>query len=277
MKHLNRFYYLIALMLVVNLAFSQNPLVPNYEETPKRSWEDKFDSFSFKVFKQDGHTLPYRLYVPENLEKGKDYPLVIFFHGAGEKGFDNRSQFQRFNPVEFWKKFPCYVLAPECPSRTPETTNAESVWVDTPYGNREHQMKEDPTWPMQLAISLIQTTINEKQVDTNRVYVTGLSMGGFATWEILQRHGEWFAAAIPVCGGGDLDYAAKLKDIPMWVFHGAVDQTVPVECSRDMVAAIQKAGGKPGFTEFPDVDHGAWTPTYGDPQVWEWLFKQVKK
>lgn len=277
MKNLNRFYYLIGLILAANVVFSQNPLVPDYEGTPKHLWEDKFDLFSFNVYKQDGHVLPYRMYVPEKQEKGKDYPLVIFFHGAGEKGFNNRSQFQRFNPVEFWKEFACYVLAPECPSRTPETTNAESVWVDTPYGNRIHHMKQESTWPMQLAITLIERTMKEKQVDLNRVYVTGLSMGGFATWEILQRYGEWFAAAMPVCGGGDLSYANKLKDIPMWVFHGAVDQTVPVECSQDMVSAIHKAGGCPKYTEYSNVNHGAWTPTYSNFEAWKWLFQQKKK
>ena len=262
---------------MANYGIAQNPLVPDYTTTPKRPWENKFDEFQFKALNENGHVLPYRFYVPENMEKGKNYPLVIFLHGAGEKGFDNRSQFQRFNPVEFWKKYPCYVLAPECPQKTPQITNAESVWVDTPYGAESHHMKPEATWPMQLAISLIGQIIKDNQVDTKRVYVTGLSMGGFATWEILQRKGELFAAAMPVCGGGDVDYAKQLTNIPLWVFHGAIDNTVPVCRSRDMVAAIKEAGGNPKYTEYPGVDHGAWTPTYSNPEVWDWLFQQVKK
>lgn len=265
------------LIIRVVTGVAQNPLAPDYQKKPRESWEAKFDAFEFKVFRKDGHILPFRLYRPENMVKGKKYPLVIFFHGAGEKGFDNRTQFKRFNLVEFWKKYPCFVLAPECPAKTAQTTDAESVWVDTPYGATSHHMKAKPTWPMQLAISLIQKTFGENPVDTRRVYVTGLSMGGYATWEILQRKGKWFAAAMPVCGGGDLDYAPELARTPIWVFHGAVDHTVPVSNSRDMVAAIRNAGGNLKYTEYPDVDHGAWTPTYSNPEVWNWLFQQIKK
>lgn len=271
--------YTTTLLFLTACSFglAQIALHPDYTSSPKKEWETKFDAFRFKTFTEKGHVLPYRFYVPENMTKGKKYPLVIFFHGAGEKGFDNRTQFQRFNPVEFWKKYPCFVLAPECPAKTAQTTNAESVWVDTSYGAMLHHMKEEPTWPMQLAISLIKETIRKNAVDSRRVYVTGLSMGGYATWEILQREGKWFAAAMPVCGGGDLEYAPELARIPIWVFHGAVDHTVPVSNSRDMVAAIRMFGGKPKYTEYPNVDHGAWVPTYSNPEVWDWLFQQVKK
>ena len=256
---------------------AQNPLIPDYTSNPKKQWETKFDAFQFRALEKDRHVLPYRFYSPQNLKKGKRYPLVIFLHGAGERGIDNRSQFQRFNPVMFWEKYPCFVIAPECPAKTPKTTYAESVWVDTPYGAGMHHMNIEPTWPMQLAMSLIQQIIKENQIDTDRVYVTGLSMGGFATWEILQREGKLFAAAMPICGGADLDYASKLVGIPLWVFHGGDDHTVPVARSRDMVNAIKKAGGNPKYTEYPGVDHDSWTQTYGNSKVWDWLFKQVRK
>jgi predicted peptidase len=254
-----------------------NPLSPDYSKFPQKEWEKKFSAFQFKVYQDGGHTLPYRFYQPEQKHRGEKYPLVIFFHGAGERGLDNRTQFQRFAPTLFWQKYPCYVVAPECPARTAENSNAESVWVDTPFGASSHKMSENPTWPMQLAMQLINQIIKDNQVDVNRIYVTGLSMGGFATWEILQREPGLFAAAIPVCGGGDPAYAAKLNSIPIWVFHGGNDHTVPVTRSREMVSAIQAAGGNVKYSEYPGVDHDSWGQTYGNPEVWDWLFSQAKK
>jgi predicted peptidase len=272
-----KLWILVAFNLLVINGNAQNVTSPDYTTNPKKPWETKFDAFEFKVFKENNHSLPYRFYSPVGVVKRKKYPLVIFFHGAGEKGFDNRSQFQRFDPVPFWLKYPCFVLAPECPARTKETSNAESVWVDTPFGADSHKMKKDPTWPMQLAISLIRQVMSDKKIDRDRIYVTGLSMGGFATWEILQRNSGWFAAAIPVCGGGDPGYASMLTRVSLWVFHGGNDRTVPVRRSQEMVEAVKSAGGNVRYTEYPGVDHDAWSPTYKNPEVWDWLFKQTKK
>ena len=254
-----------------------NPLSPDYSQFPLKEWEKKFSAFQFKVYQDGGHKLPYRFYQPEQKNSGQKYPLVIFFHGAGERGLDNRTQFQRFAPTIFWQKYPCYVVAPECPARTAENSNAESVWVDTSFGAPSHKMKEIPTWPLQLAMQLINQIIKENKVDVNRIYVIGLSMGGFATWEIIQREPGLFAAAIPICGGGDPDYAAKLNSIPLWVVHGGSDRTVPVTRSREMVSAIQASGGNVKYSEYPGVDHDSWSQTYGNPEIWDWLFSQVKK
>jgi predicted peptidase len=138
-------------------------------------------------------------------------------------------------------------------------------------------MKAQPTWPMELSMELLDSIIAQNQVDTSRIYVTGLSMGGFATWEILQREPDRFAAAIPVCGGADLAYAGKLAHIPLWVFHGGADTVVKTQRSRDMVAALTAAGGHPKYTEIPGVGHSAWVYTYPKPEVWDWLFEQVRK
>ncbi|MDB5116681.1 MAG: phospholipase [Mucilaginibacter sp.] len=256
---------------------SPDPLLPDYTKAPLQEWEKKFSAFSFNTYVKDGHTLPYRFYKPE-IKRGKKYPLVIFFHGAGERGLDNRVQFLRFAPtVTFWEKYPCYVIAPLCPQVPKGAKNAEGVWVDTPFGATASTMKNEPTWPMALAMEAINKVIAENKVDPKRIYVTGLSMGGFATWEILQREDGKFAAAIPICGGGDLTYAAKFTNLPLWIFHGDADKTVPVTRSRDMVAAITRAGGNPKYTEYPGVGHDAWGRTYSNPEVWDWLFAQVKK
>ena len=264
-------------MAIAVKAQSINPLNPDYTSFPKKEWEKKFNAFEFKVVQADGHTLPYRFYQPQPGTVSKKLPLVIFLHGAGERGGDNRTQFQRFAPSLFWEKYPCFVLAPECPSKTSETSNAESVWVDTHFGAASHQMNAQPTWPMKLVMQLIDQTIRKYPVDKNRIYITGLSMGGYGTWEILQRQGKRFAAAIPVCGGGDPAYASKMKTVNIWVFHGSDDHTVPVKRSREMVAAIQAVGGKVQYTEYTGVDHDSWTRTYSNPEVWDWLFSQVKR
>jgi predicted peptidase len=253
-----------------------DPLNPDYTKAPLKDWEKKFTAFTFHTYVKDGHTLPYRFYSPE-LKKGEKYPLVIFFHGAGERGVDNRVQFLRFaSTVPFWEKYPCYVVAPGCPQVPRPGKNADGVWVDTPFGATANTMKDQPTWPMELSMELIDKIIAENKVDHDRIYVTGLSMGGYATWEILQREGKLFAAAVPISGGGDLAYADKLAKIPVWDFHGDADNTVPPVRSRDMIAAITKAGGKPKYTEYSGVGHDAWTRTYANPEVWDWLFAQKK-
>ncbi|HCY43753.1 MAG TPA: hypothetical protein DHV48_20860 [Prolixibacteraceae bacterium] len=272
-------FYGILLLIFTSIGVQAqlvNPINPDYKSFPKKEWENKFDAFEFKVFQTDGHTLPYRFYQPQSGTAGKKLPLVIFLHGAGERGFDNRTQFQRFAPILFWEKYPCFVLAPECPSKTPDSSNAESVWVDTPFGAASHQMNVNPTWPLKLVMQLIDKTIRDYPVDKNRIYITGLSMGGYATWEILQREGKRFAAAIPVCGGGDPAYASTIKPVNLWVFHGSDDRTVPVKRSRDMVAAVQAVGGNVTYTEYPGVGHDSWGRTYSNPEVWDWLFHQVK-
>lgn len=254
-----------------------NPRSPDYAAAPLAEWEKKFACFEFKALEKDGHVLPYRFYAPAHREPGKVYPLVLFFHGAGERGVDNRYQFFRFKAAaSFWEKHPCFVLAPQCPPRV-GNRDGESTWVQTGFGDPRHTMKALPPWPMRLAMEALEKTVAENPVDTNRLYVTGLSMGGFGTWDILQRQPERFAAAIPVCGGADLAFAPKLAHLPLWVFHGSADSTVPVTRSREMVGALTAAGGHPKYTEYPGVGHDAWTPTYSQPEIWEWLFTQVRQ
>ena len=149
-------------------------------------------------------------------------------------------------------------------------------WVDIPWDTNSHIMPKEPSQPMRLVIGLMKDVISKQPVDEKRIYVTGLSMGGFGTWDILQRMPNIFAAAIPVCGGGDTMLAGMIKDIPIWAFHGDKDPIVKTIRSRDMIAAIKKAGGKPQYTEYKDVEHNSWTQTYADKNVLRWLFTQKK-
>lgn len=266
----------VSYILKKDTLLKPDPIHPDYKKDSLKKWEKQFSDFSFHVYGKNNHVLPYRFHAPNNIEKGKKYPLVLFMHGAGERGFDNRLQFMRFTTTPFWEKYACYILAPQCPAKPVNGPDGEAVWVQTNFGATLHTMKPQPSWPLGLSMELLDKIIKENNVDLDRIYITGLSMGGFATWEILQREGNKFAAAMPVCGGADMAFAPKFSKIPIWVFHGDADNTVPVSRSRDIVKAIKTNGGNPIYTEFPGIGHGAWAVTYNDQKVWDWLFTQHK-
>lgn len=199
-------------------------------------------------------------------------PLVIFLHGSGERGYDNEAQLRNgvmaFVEPDNFRQHPCFVLAPQCPQgqRWSGTDIAlAATWADT------------PTEPMRLLIQLIDQVLNENPaIDRDRVYVAGLSMGGAGAFDLLMRKPQWFAAAVPLCGGGDPAFAAKIKDIPLWVFHGRRDDTVPVKRSRDIVQALKKLGAPVQYTEYTTLGHGIWQETFYNPEVMNWLFAQKK-
>ena len=218
-----------------------------------------------------GATIPYRFAAPKSVEQEKKYPLVILFHGAGERGTNNVSQLVHgatdlLNYMRE-KKIEAYFIAGQCP--------AGKQWVDTPWSQLSHTMPEKPSESMALMIELIEKTMKEHQVDRNQVLVTGISMGGYGTWDIVQRHPDWFAAAMPCCGGGDATLAWKIRDVPIWAFHGDQDTVVPFKRSRDMVAALWAVDGKIRYREYPGVGHNCWAPTYADwDNVLSWFFVQ---
>lgn len=234
-------------------------LVVNAQNRP----EDLF----VKLTHQSGNsTLPYRLLKPAS-EEADSYPLVIFLHGAGERGSDNEAQLTHiadlFTDVDNRSAFPCYVLAPQCP--------AKSWWA---AHNSDGSMKAEPTPPMKLVIELIDKIVKEYKIDQSRIYITGVSMGGFGVWDLLSRFPEKFAAAVPICGGADPMAATRIKHIPQWIFHGARDKVVHPNHSRRMVKALQQAGANPTYTEYPDVAHDSWVKAYLEPHLLPWLFRQ---
>ena len=218
-----------------------------------------------------GATIPYRFAAPKMVEPGKKYPLVILFHGAGERGTNNVAQLVHgaTDLLNYMKEkgIEGYFIAGQCPSG--------KQWVDTPWSLMAHRMPEQPSESMALMIELIEKTMKELPVDRNQVLVTGISMGGYGTWDIVQRHPDWFAAAMPCCGGGDATLAWKIRDVPIWAFHGDKDTVVPFKRSRDMVAALWAVNGKIRYREYPGVGHGCWGPTYADwDNVLAWFFAQ---
>lgn len=224
-----------------------------------------------RTFERDGGHLNYRLLEPADAGETR-FPLVIFLHGIGERGSDNAKQLcngvEHFATAAARAKHPCFLVVPQCPP--------EATWSPI-KGTRENPaFEEAPTAPAALLLGLIEELVAGGRVDPDRLYVTGLSMGGYGTWDLVTRRPDLFAAAVPVCGGGDPARAAALVGLPIRCYHGAADFIVPVERSRAMIAAIEKAGGKPEYTEYEGVGHDSWTKAYGEPALLDWLFAQKR-
>jgi predicted peptidase len=212
--------------------------------------------FEAAVFELKDSKLNYRIRIPEQA-KSQKLPFVVFLHGAGERGDDNQRQLKHnpftLAPQGTFENNPCIAIAPQCP---------QDQWWS---GNN-----------LKLVLELIDEISDQLPIDEDRIYITGLSMGGMGTWALLEMEPELFAAAIPICGGGNPQAAKKFKKVPIWAFHGGADPTVPPEKSREMVAALKNEGSEIKYTEYPGVEHNSWTQTYKNPEVWEWLFTRKK-
>lgn len=198
--------------------------------------------------------LNYLLFLPEGYQRdsGKKWPLILFLHGAGERGNDI-NKVKIHGPPKFVahkKDFPFIVVSPQCP---------ENSW-----------------WETFKLLALLDEIQAVYRVDPDRVYLTGLSMGGFGTWDLSIRAPERFAAIVPICGGGNPILVQRIKDIPVWVFHGDKDGAVPVERSDEMVAALKKAGADVKYTRYEGVDHDSWTRTYDNPELYTWLLSHKR-
>ncbi|MCA9086580.1 MAG: prolyl oligopeptidase family serine peptidase [Planctomycetaceae bacterium] len=191
--------------------------------------------------------LDYLLALPKDYESQEKWPLLLFLHGAGERGHDLNQVLKHGPPklVSEGRDLPFIVVSPQCPP---------NVWWE----------------PIELT-ALLDDVIAKHKVDTDRIYVTGLSMGGFGTWRLAAHTPERFAAIAPICGGGEPYWARRYGKLPTWVFHGAKDQAVPLARSEQMVEAMKKAGNEPKFTVYPEAEHDSWTETYNNPEFYDWL------
>jgi predicted peptidase len=227
--------------------------------------EDKVKTgFVDKTFKNaDGATSPYVVFVPKDYDGTKEYPIILFLHGAGETKNPKATKEGKM-PVEVGigpaikkreKSFPFIVVIPR----------AEGFGWGADSANAKR------------ALAMLDEVMKEYKVDAKRQYLTGLSMGGMGTWSIAMAHPDRFAAIAPICGRGDTSKAEKIKDLPCWCFHGDADTAVKVEGSRDLIEAIKKAGGKPKYTEYPGVGHNSWDKAYGTDELYTWLLEQKKK
>jgi len=236
---------------------------------PVFSQVETVPGFDKLLYISEKDTMAYRLLQPEQQAK-KNFPLVIFLHGIGERGNDNQAQIKHiadlFLDPDTKTRFPGYVLAPQCP--------AKMMWARHDKHEGRLIMREKPTRAMAMLIALIDKIEKDFPVDPARIYVTGLSMGGYGTWDLIARFPDRFAAAVPICGGGDPETAFSIKHLPLWAFHGALDKVVLPQQSRVMIKALQDAGGTPGYTEYPDTGHDSWVNAYSDPNLLPWMFDQ---
>jgi len=206
----------------------------------------------------DGKEAKYVLFVPHSYKADKAYPIILSLHGSGESGNDGKKQAGQGlgNAIKKREKdFPCIVVFPQSQKRTWKADSDDS----------------------KRALQILEVVQKEFKTDPKRVYLTGLSMGGYGTWSLATKYPDKWAAMVPICGGGDPAEADKIKNIPCWCFHGDSDTAVKVDRSRDMMAALKKAGGDPKYTEYPAVGHNSWDKAYATPELWEWLLKQQLK
>lgn len=223
----------------------------------------------------EGETLLYRILFPENYDESKAYPLVLFLHGAGERGDDNESQLTHGATLflENGSKFPAIIVFPQCPK--------ESYWAHVERNKNgkdwAYPFFDDPTPPMQKVIALVDELVAAEAIDQSRLYVTGLSMGGMGTFDLLARRPNQFAAAAPICGGGNLTLAERYApNVPLWIFHGDADVVVPVELSRTMYERLQQLGADVKYTEYEGVNHNSWDNVFAEPDYLSWLFSHQK-
>lgn len=200
--------------------------------------------------------LRYLLFLPGDYQKqpGKKWPLILFLHGIGERGddLDLVKLHGIAKIVEEQRSFPFIAVSPQCPQDT--------MWWDHPRALK----------------AILDRVISDYAVDEQRIYLTGLSMGGFGTWGLAMAYPDLFAAIAPICGGGISELVATIRDVPVWAFHGAEDPAVPLEASQRMVDALQAAGGNVRFTVYPGVGHDSWTQTYENPELYEWFLQHSR-
>lgn len=217
----------------------------------------------------------YLVLPPEQLEPGKQYPLVLFLHGAGERGDDPRKVIvhlpERMLENPYRERFQCFFVAPQCPE--------QKMWIEQHWSEKESVvMPKEPTRELRMAYQALEESLKRYPVDLERVYVTGLSMGGYGAWELAMRHPMRFAALVAICGGGDESSVERLQGLPIWAAHGDQDATVPVERSRRMVEALRQVGAEPRYSEYKGIAHDSWKTAYRiESGILDWMFRQRRK
>jgi predicted peptidase len=235
-----------------------------------------------KEFVRDGKTLPYRILYPTGYDRHNTYPLIVFLHGAGQRGNNNESQLETggslFLRDSLRKNYPAIVIFPQCP--------VDSSWavIQLKYDQVARHMDlffpflPQPTQSARLAKELMDSLVAAAVVDAKRIYIGGLSMGGIGTFDMLQRYPDFFAAGIAICGGGDTAMAKRFAGkIPLWIFHGGADALVNPEHSRRYFHVLQMLGAEVKYTEYPGVGHNSWDKVFVEKDLLHWLFSNKKK
>ena len=217
--------------------------------------------------------MPYRILSPDNTEQGKNYPLVIFLHGSGERGDDNEKQLVHgastfSNPANI-NKFPAFVVFPQCKEKFWTEKIDERMFM--PGAPIPEESKSE-----KLVMNLIEDLIEHNPIDRNRIYIVGLSMGGIATYDLVCRHPDVFTAAVPICGAVNPDRLRDAKGVKFLIFHGEEDDEVPSFCSREAYKALNSIGADVDYIEFAGMGHDCWSSAFNYPSFLPWLFSQTK-
>ncbi|NMH88347.1 carboxylesterase family protein [Flavivirga algicola] len=253
------------------------------------------DSLMVKHFfpSSNGMQMPYRLFSPIDKKKEK-IPLVVFLHGRGDRGIDNSAQIYHEAGIiigsnsllttKMQLKYPCYILVPQCSDKTKNEEWAK--WVgnspETPFkglgDNGTYTMGQQPSESGEAALELIEQIIKDKNIDPDRVYIIGLSMGGFGTWEFTARKPHLFAGAVPMAGYSDPNQLEKIKHIPFWIFHGDIDKWNPVAGSRTMFKLLSESHSDVRYTEYKNTGHGeSFKKAFNEAELIPWLFSKKRK
>lgn len=238
-----------------------------------------YSKYKKEEYIQNGDTLNYRLLEPKKVKKNKTYPLVLFLHGAGERGLNNESQLRHggklFLEKKNRRKFPAYVLFPQCPP--------EIMWTHRQKHKTEEEgwifnfpLEDGPTWPAALVNNLVDSLKQSPHIDIDRIYIMGISMGGIGALEFLYRWPHKYAAAAVICGGHDPKLAEEYCHVPVWFFHGGKDDVVPIWYSQPVYEKLKECNAQTKFTLYPEANHNSWDPALAEPRLLKWLLKKEK-
>jgi Predicted peptidase len=258
-----------ALVKTLTVLFCLSLSVPAYSG-------DKLSFLKKRFTTNSGYELNYRVLYPANYEPGKQYPLILFLHGSGERGNDNEAQLVHGGDLlasnENRTNYPAIVIVPQCP--------AESSWVDYKRPRAEGEKRffypaNTISKPLGAVKDLIDSYISKGIVDKNNMHIAGLSMGGMGTFDFVFRYPNLFVTATPICGGANIQRAEQFRGKTIFrIFHGQDDSTVDPQYSRDVYAALQKAGAKVSYKEYPGVKHNSWDNAFAEPDFISWMLSQ---
>lgn len=237
-----------------------------------------FSLYLKKTFRtKEGYSLPYRILPPPKLAVTQKYPLIVFLHGSGERGNDNQRQLKHggdlFIQAKIRTSFPAYVIFPQC-----EKKDFWAQYRKDKKGGRKYHLEENPNPGLAATLDLIESLLAQKNnIDANRIYLIGLSMGAMGVLELLARQADQFASAVAICGGTNPSFVSRFANkTPLWLFHGDNDNAVPVDSSREIVSVYKKLNLPIRYTEYARVGHNSWHRAFQEEELFSWLFSHKK-
>ena len=239
----------------------------------------KLELYEKKLFINGKDTLRYRILYPAQYKKRKPSPLIVFLHGSGERGRDNEAQLTHggklFGREDIRRNFPAIVIFPQCPPDSAWAKNKRIQGSD----QRIFLSDEAPSVPSRLVKELMDSLSGSRVVNTKRIYLGGLSLGGFGTYDMLIRYPGYFSAAFPICGACNIPrFLARAGNTPLWIFHGALDKVVPPTSDRELYKALMTRGAtNVRYTEYPQAGHNSWDSAFAEPKLLPWLFSDRKR